>query len=260
MSFICKRYGRWGTNTKTSNIVTMGVKGTLPAKAKVMLCPDDPLCETVMEWDKKDECEIFGESQCLFETPEGKCIAVRVLDQVGGLMSGGKGSNLDTEQDCYCDENGVEYTKVTTWDNSEEPPVVAFEQNFDADGNLYTPVGKSTKGPIPKKVGFELCPPNQTIDLEPGTVYDITSLIPANAVGAIVTFIKTEPCCTFKVALDGEDPNTNGELVGAEDQICLGCTQISNGSPNDLKLFKVTAVDDCKARALIKFYKTKILK
>jgi len=259
LSLIRKRYGRWGTNTKTSNIVTMTTKGCIPRRSMVMLCPEDPKCETIMEWDKKDECEIFGEALCAYKVDENKCIAIRVFDQIGGLVSG-KANSLDTEQSCWCDENGVEFTTITTYDQSEMPPSVVYEQHFDNDGNIYTPVGKKVKGPLPRKIGFEICPPNATIDLEPDVENDIAALIPAGVTGAIVTFIKTNPCCTFKVVLDGGDLDSTGELISEDTSVCLGCTPESNGSPNDMKLFKIKAVDDCKARALIKFYKTKISK
>lgn len=227
-----------------------------------MLCPDDAFCEQVMPWDGKDECQIFGESLCPIKIDEGKCLPVRLLDHVGGLMSGNGGSNKDVEHLCYCDADGVEYIQEITIDFSKEEtdPDYRTVINRLPDGSIYTPVGDSVKGPLPKKIVSELIVPSIKVVLKAGEPFDISGVVPADATGATISFINNNTCCQYKVSLDGSDPETNGELITHEDTICLGCTPSSSGSSNDVSLLKILAQDECESCALIKFYKSVIVK
>jgi len=235
----------------------MDVGADLPANCIVMLDPSDPDCGTVIEWDGVDECSALGVIRCPRVTKAGKCAAIQIYDDfalVKCAEGGGTGEvdMKDSEIVCYCDETGTEYMKHVTFDHSTNPPGISIV-NTDAQGNVYTPVGKEQKSAgktTVTKPEFNILSGKQVITTDDTAVVTFTP--PATAQGAIIQV--TTSCCA-RVCFDGSDPTaTSGIELGDGATICVGCTPNSNGDIDEVANFKMIAEAGCVAFATATFY------
>lgn len=235
----------------------MDVGADIPGNCIVMLDPSDPDCGTVIEWDGVDECSALGIMRCPRTVRAGKCIAVQIYDdfQLVKCAADGGGGEVDMKDSeivCYCDEDGVEYMKHVTFDHSTNPPTISI-LNTDAQGNIYTPVGKEQKSAgktTVVKPEFNILEGKETINTDDTTVVSFAP--PATAQGAIIQI--TTSCCV-RVCFDGSDPTTtSGIELGNGATLCVGCTPNSNGDIDEVANFKMIAEEGCKAFATATYY------